>query len=208
FSGLAVLLVAQLAAVRFRPFLYWAAIVGTTTVGTEISDMMDRTLHLGYPLGATVLATALFATLIIWRLSEGELRVYPIVVRRREFFYWAAILFSNSLGTAFGDFLSDSLGMGYISGALLTAAIIGIVVALHYTTRINDVALFWVAFVFTRPFGATFGDFLTKPTSAGGLHFSTLTASAVAVVLMIIIIAVTGRGEARRAQSHLGADTP
>ncbi|HET7314336.1 hypothetical protein [Salinisphaera sp.] len=204
-SVLAVLLAAQLASSRFRPALYWAAIVGTTTAGTEVSDLMDRTLHLGYLLGAAILATCLLSTLGIWRLVEGELRVSPIVARRRELFYWTAILFSNSLGTAFGDFLSDSLGLGYISGAALTAAIIGVVVALHYTTRINGVALFWVAFVFTRPFGATFGDFLTKPTASGGLHFSTLTASAVAVMLMVIIIAATGRGDARRAQRHLRA---
>lgn len=206
FSALVLLLVAQFTVNRFQPLLYWAVIVGTTTAGTEISDMLDRTLHLGYPLGAVLLASCLLVTLAAWWAREGELRVYPILARRRELFYWAAILFSNSLGTAFGDFLSDSLGLGYISGALFTAAIIGVVVAVHYTTRINDVVLFWAAFVFTRPFGATFGDFLTKPTSSGGLHFSTLTASAVALGLMVILIAATGGVESRRAQSHVRAD--
>lgn len=199
FSALLVLLVTQLAAARYYPFLYWAVIVGTTTVGTEISDLMDRTLHLGYPLGAAILASCLLVTLAIWRFIEGDMQVYPIVRRRRELFYWVAILFSNSLGTAFGDFLSDSLGMGYINGAVLTATVILVVFGLHYFTRINNVVLFWIAFVFTRPFGATFGDFLTKPTASGGLAFSTLVASAVVVAILIGIIAATsGVGQSSR----------
>ncbi|WP_423820643.1 hypothetical protein V5738_09890 [Salinisphaera sp. SPP-AMP-43] len=202
-----ILLAGQLSAHRFHPFLYWAVIVGTTTAGTEISDMMDRSLQLGYPMGAAMLATGLIATLAIWRLTEGELQVFPIFRRRPELFYWIAILFSNSLGTAFGDFLSDSLGLGYISGALLTSAIIVGVLGLHYATRIDDNALFWIAFVFTRPFGATFGDFLTKPVAAGGLAFDTYLASAIAAALLIAIIIGTGGREARRAQAARHPET-
>lgn len=188
---LVAVLAAQLAAQRFHGFLYWAVIVGTTTVGTEISDMMDRTLHLGYPLGSLLLAAGLLATLGLWHLSEGAIRFYPIQGRREELFYWGAILFSNSLGTAFGDFLSDTIGLGYITGALVTASIIGLVLIVHYRTRINPILLFWVAFVFTRPFGATFGDFLTKPIAHGGLAFGTAQASTISLALGIIIISIS-----------------
>lgn len=183
-----VVLGAQLWADRFHALLFWAVIVGTTTVGTEISDLMDRTLGLGYPLGAGILAAGLLAALAAWHLREGGIRIYPISGRGEETFYWLAILFSNSLGTAFGDMLSDAFGMGYVNGALLTGAIIAIVVLLHFCTHINELALFWVAFVFTRPFGATFGDFLTKPVAKGGLEFATLTASLVALALMLVIL--------------------
>lgn len=206
-SACLIVLAGQLLAHRFHPFVYWAVIVGTTTAGTEISDMMDRTLQLGYPTGTALLAIGLLGTLTVWRLTEGELQVFPIFRRRPELFYWVAILFSNSLGTAFGDFLSDSLGMGYISGALLTSAIIVVVLALHYATRINDNALFWIAFVFTRPFGATFGDFLTKPVAAGGLAFDTSLASATALALLIAIIVCTGDREARRAHTARQPET-
>lgn len=188
----------QLAVKRFYPLLYWAAIVGTTTVGTEISDMMDRTLGLGYTAGALLLASGLLATLAIWRWAEGEIRVFPIFEKREELFYWIAILFSNSLGTAFGDYLSDSLGLGYVTGAMITAAVIAVVMGLHFATRINHVLLFWIAFVFTRPFGATFGDFLTKPVDKGGLAFNTATASIIALILMLVIILMARYPEAHR----------
>lgn len=187
----AAVLVFQLRANRFHRFLYWAVIVGTTTLGTEISDLMDRTLGLGYPAGALILAIGLLGTLILWYRTEQGMRVYPITGRREELFYWAAILFSNSLGTAFGDMLSDTFGIGYVNGALVTGAIIALVLVLHFATRINELALFWAAFVFTRPFGATFGDFLTKPLASGGLAFSTQTASLVALALMLVILCLT-----------------
>ena len=197
-SFLCAVLAGQLSAERFYPFLFWAAIVCTTTVGTEISDMLDRTLHLGYTVGSLILASGLAATLVIWRFTAGEIRVFPIFRKREELFYWVAILFSNSLGTAFGDYLSDSLGLGYVTGAMITAAVILVVMALHFATRINHVVLFWVAFVFTRPFGATFGDFLTKPVDKGGLAFSTATASLIALVLMLAIISMARHPEADR----------
>ncbi len=195
---LCVTLVGQLTVERFRPLLFWAAIVGTTTVGTEISDLMDRTLHLGYTAGSLILAGFLMTTLCIWRLTLGEIRVFPIFDRQEELFYWIAILFSNSLGTAFGDYLSDSLSLGYVTGALITAAVIIVVMSLHFATRINEILLFWIAFVFTRPFGATFGDFLTKPAAKGGLSLNTASASVIALALMLLIIAFSSQSASAR----------
>lgn len=183
-----VVLVVQLKASRFHALLYWSVIVGTTILGTEVSDLMDRALGLGYPGGPAILAAALFATLGVWHWKEQGIRIYPVSGRREELFYWAAILCSNSLGTAFGDMLSDTFGLGYVNGALITAAIIALVVVVHFATQIDERVLFWIAFVFTRPFGATFGDFLTKPTASGGLDRSTLTASLVALALMLVVL--------------------
>lgn len=191
----AVMLVLQLKASRFHALVFWGVIVGTTILGTEVSDLMDRTLGLGYPAGAAILAAALFATLGVWYWKERGIRIYPISGRREELFYWGAILCSNSLGTAFGDMLSDTFSLGYVNGALITAAIIALVIVVHFATQFNEKILFWVAFVFTRPFGATFGDFLTKPTTNGGLDRSTLTASLVALALMLGIL---GLGYVRR----------
>ncbi len=121
----------------------------------------------------------------------GNLEVYPISERNKEFYYWTAILFSNSLGTAFGDFLSDNLGLGYLTGACITGLIILIVILLHYFTKINHVVLFWIAFVFTRPFGATFGDLLTKPLAKGGLDLGTINASLVSLALMVLMVIIS-----------------
>jgi uncharacterized membrane-anchored protein len=191
---LAVLL-AQLARRSFLAPLYWLVIVGTTTLGTEISDFMDRSLGLGYVAGSALLLAALLSILAIWRIREGRLRVYPITQRREELFYWAAILASNSLGTAFGDMLSDDLGLSYMQGAMITAAVIAVVVLVHRFTRLNDVLLFWTAFIFTRPFGATFGDLLTKPVASGGLALGTLPATLVTATLLGLLIIVTHRRE-------------
>ncbi len=154
-----VVLIVQLSAKKYVPALYWLTIIGTTTLGTEISDFMDRSLHLGYTIGSLILFLCLIATLLLWQRRFHNLQVYPIVDRSKELYYWVAILFSNSLGTAFGDFLSDNVGLSYAMGALVTASIIVVVVLLHYFTKLNQVVLFWIAFVFTRPFGATFGIF-------------------------------------------------
>lgn len=183
-----IVLLAQLLSKEYVPVFYWLVIIGTTTLGTEISDFMDRSLHLGYALGSIVLFGCLILALVLWYKKYGSLKVYPIFERRKEIYYWIAILFSNSLGTAFGDFLSDNLGMSYLDGAMVTAGIILIVILLHYLTKINEIVLFWIAFVFTRPFGATFGDFLTKPISKGGFDLGTLPASLVAITLMTFLI--------------------
>jgi len=183
-------LLVQINAKEYKPVKYWLVIIGTTTVGTEISDFIDRSLHLGYLWGSILLATCLVVTLIVWYNRYKNLEVYPISERNKELLFWLAVLFSNSLGTAFGDFLSDNLGMSYLHGALVTGVIILVVVLLHYFTKLNHILLFWIAFIFTRPFGATFGDFLTKPLAKGGLELGTLNASLVSLFLMAIMIAI------------------
>lgn len=144
------LLGAQIKAARFYPLLYWLLIFGTTVVGTEVSDVMDRSLHLGYVAGALTLATALLAILMLWRLREGRIRVHPICGRQEELFYWVAIIFASSLGSVVSDLLGDRLGLGMLGSALIFAGIAGCVLLLHYVTRINKAVLFWTAFVFTR----------------------------------------------------------
>lgn len=183
----------QLRADKFHTVLYWLVIVGTTTVGTEISDFMDRTLGLGYTWGSVILLSCLLAVLFLWYKREAGIRVFPVTDRRVELFYWLAILISNSLGTAFGDYLSDDIGLSYVNGALVTAGIIGVVAVLHYFTKLNEVLLFWIAFIFTRPFGATFGDLLTKPMNEGGLDLGTIPATLVTSILLGVIVFYTHR---------------
>ena len=178
----------QIRSSRYRPALFWAAIVGTTMVGTEISDLIDRTLGLGYVWGSVILAAGLFATLWFWYRREGNLRVDPITDRGAEVTFWIAVLFSNSLGTAFGDFLVDVVSLGYLPAALITSGVIGIVLALHYVRAFNEIALFWIAFVFTRPFGATFGDLLTKPVAKGGMNLGTAWGSLAALALIAVCV--------------------
>lgn len=184
-------LLTQLSLKKHVPVIYWLVIVGTTTLGTEISDFIDRTLHTGYAWGSLLLISCLLLTLFSWNKKYKNLEVYPVTEKTKEIYYWVAILFSNSLGTAFGDFLSDNLGLTYLNGALITGAVILLVVLLHYYTKLNHILLFWIAFIFTRPFGATFGDFLTKPLSKGGLDLGTLPASVVAIIIMAILISLS-----------------
>lgn len=188
-----VVLTIQLFSKKYIPVLYWLVIIATTTLGTEISDFIDRTLHLGYAFGSLLLIFGLGMTLLLWLKKYKNLEVYPILDRKKELYYWIAILFSNSLGTAFGDFLSDNLGLGYLFGAIVTGCIILIVFVLHNATKINDILLFWIAFVFTRPFGATFGDFLTKPLSKGGLEIGNLFSSLISIGLMAMLIYISHR---------------
>ena len=190
-----VVLVIQLRADRYQALLYWLVIIGTTTVGTEISDLMDRTLGLGYALGSLILFAGLLLTLYLWHQNEHKIRVYPITRTSVEGFYWVAILFSNSLGTAFGDYLSDTVGLSYGAGALVTGAVIVVVVLLHYYTSINRMVLFWAAFIFTRPFGATFGDLLTKPLASGGLNFGRGLAALVTAGLLFAVMVYASRRE-------------
>lgn len=181
-------LVAQLAAARFHPLLYWAVILSTSTAGTTMSDFMDRTLGLGYAKGSLILAACLSAVLVAWKLAAGSLSVQNIRTRKVELFYWTAILFSNTLGTALGDFLADDSGLGFLGGTSLIAGAIALVAAARYLTRIDRVLLFWIAFVLTRPFGATFGDLLTKPVEQGGLQFGTLGASLILAAILAMCI--------------------
>ena len=187
-----VTLLTQLWSKTYNPVLYWIVILSTSTAGTTMSDFMDRTLELGYATGSMILIAILLAIFAAWRLSGDSLNVNKIHSFRGEMFYWMAILFSNTLGTALGDYLADDSGLGFAGGALLIGATIAVVVVLKYFTRISSVLLFWAAFVLTRPFGATLGDFLTKPHEKGGLDFGTIGSSAVlAGTLLVMIIGAT-----------------
>ncbi|HWK43073.1 MAG TPA: hypothetical protein VNT30_00020 [Stellaceae bacterium] len=190
-SVFVVTLIGQLSSKAYHPFLYWAVILSTSTAGTTMSDFMDRTLGLGYATGTTILVLLLISILAVWRFSLGSLSVTRITTFKVEAFYWAAILFSNTLGTALGDFLADSSGLGFAGGALLIAGILALIVAAHFFTEISDTLLFWMAFVLTRPFGATAGDLLTKTPKQGGLGFGTVGSSLILASILIVCILLT-----------------
>jgi uncharacterized membrane-anchored protein len=181
----------QLSTKKYHPAIYWSVILATSTAGTTISDFMDRTLGLGYATGSLILATLLVVTLIIWKISEKTLAVTNITSTRGELFYWTAILFSNTLGTALGDFLADNSGLGFAGGAILIGSLLMLIILAYGFTKISHIILFWLAFVLTRPFGATFGDLLTKPLEKGGLNFGTIGSSAILFVLLSVLIIIS-----------------
>ncbi|MDC8000634.1 hypothetical protein POV26_06275 [Aequorivita todarodis] len=181
-------LIAQLSVKKYIPILYWLVIIATSTAGTTMSDFMDRTLGLGYATGASILAIMLVSILFIWYKIEGSLSVTDIKNFRPEMFYWITILISNTLGTALGDYLADDSGLGFSGGAFLIGSLILITALLHFFTKISNVILFWIAFVLTRPFGATFGDLLTKSTDKGGLDLGTIGSSAVLFGILTLLI--------------------
>lgn len=186
-------LIGQLRARQYHPSLYWLVIVATSTAGTTMSDFMDRTLGLGYGLGTSILVTILALILVFWKRSEKTISVNNITTVKGEWFYWAAILFSNTLGTALGDFLSDSSGLGYSGGALLITGLLLLIIAARRWSKISTVILFWSAFVLTRPFGATFGDLMTKSHAKGGLEFGTAWASLILGVMLIALIVYSNK---------------
>ncbi|MCE9637074.1 MAG: hypothetical protein K8T90_15320 [Planctomycetes bacterium] len=188
--------VAQLRSRAFHPALYWLVVLLTSTAGTTLSDFMDRTLGLGYARGSLILVSCLVAVLIAWRVVEGSLSVTHIGTRRAEAFYWAAILCSNTLGTALGDFLADDSGLGFLGSAALIAGLLAVVLLLYRFTPANRVALFWTAFVLTRPFGATFGDLLTKSSDQGGLDLGTAGSSAVLAAILVVLVFRASRAHA------------
>ena len=188
FSFFIVLVIAQLMSKGYIPAIYWAVIVATSTSGTTMSDYMDRTLELGYALGSLILISILILVLITWKITEKTVSVTNIQSRRGELFYWTAILFSNTLGTALGDFLADDSGLGFGGSALLITGVLLLVVLAYYFTKISRVILFWIAFVLTRPFGATFGDLLTKSKEKGGLGYGTVGASLILLGLLVALI--------------------
>ena len=195
FAGIfVVVLTGQLAARRFHPFLYWAVIVATTTTGTTISDYLDRTAGLGYPRASALLFAGVLLSLALWRLTTGSVSVDRITTRRAEFFYWITILISNTLGTALGDFTSDSIDAGFDGGVLIFGAALIVLAAAYFFTKINRTFLFWAAFVLTRPLGATAGDLLTKPVQEGGLHLDRIMASLVIAAFMVVCILFTRQG--------------
>lgn len=188
FGFFLVMLTCQLLVKSYIPVIYWAVIVATSTAGTTMSDYMDRTLGLGYALGSLILVTMLLLILASWWRTEKNLSVSHIKTKRGESFYWAAILFSNTLGTALGDFLADDSGLGFGGSALLISALLLLVLLAYFYTRISRVFLFWIAFILTRPFGATFGDLLTKSPEDGGLGYGTKGASVILLGLLVALI--------------------
>jgi uncharacterized membrane-anchored protein len=191
FLALLVVLVAmQIVAKDFRPFLYWATIVASTTFGTTMADFADRSLGIGYAGGASLLLVSLLGVLALWHWSLGSISVATVATPKAEAFYWAAITLSQTLGTALGDWVADSTPLGYEGGALVFGAAIAIVAALYFWTRVSPVLLFWAAFILTRPLGATVGDLLDKPVSQGGLAWSRPLASAVLAAVIVACILV------------------
>ncbi len=189
FMALFVIAVAgQIRAKQFHPWLYWATIIASTTVGTTLADFADRSLGIGYLGGSTLLACLVAATLVAWHRSLGSIDVGSVHTPKAEAFYWLTIMFSQTLGTALGDWTADSAGLGYTGAALIFAALLLLIVLAYYFTRVSRTALFWLAFVLTRPLGAVIGDYLDKPVAAGGLEFSRFTATGVLLVAIALLI--------------------
>ncbi len=198
-AALVLLVSLQIAAKKFHPFLYWATIIASTTFGTTMADFADRSLGIGYSGGSTLLLVLLLATLGLWYRSSGSISVDTVSTPKVEMFYWAAITFSQTLGTALGDWMADT-GLGYEGGALVCGAALAMVVAAYYWTSMSRVALFWTAFILTRPLGATVGDFLDKPVHDGGLALSRPLASAILTIFILGCLLVLPQ----RAGSHPG----
>ncbi len=186
-----VTLVTQLASKAYNPVLYWTVILSTSTAGTTMSDYMDRTLGLGYAKGSMLLVCLLMLVLAVWRITEKTLAVTDVKSLRAESFYWLAILLSNTLGTALGDFLADDSGLGFAGGALLISGTIAVVALAKFYTQISPILLFWMAFILTRPLGATVGDLLTKPMVKGGLGFGTIGSSIVLLSILVCLVLYT-----------------
>ena len=205
FLGLLIVLVAaQTLAKKFYPFLYWGTIVASTTFGTTMADFADRSLGIGYTGGSTLLSVCLIMVLGLWYWSERTISVNTVSTPKVEAFYWAAITFSQTLGTALGDWMADTGGLGYEGGALVFAVGLAVVLALYFWTNVSRVLLFWAAFILTRPLGATVGDFLDKPVANGGLALSRPLASAVIAVLILICLLILPQ----RAGRHPAAPNP
>lgn len=186
-----VTLAAQVASRRYHPVAYWALVVATTTVGTTTSDYLDRTVGLGYVKSSIMLFCAVVIVLVVWKLIAGRIEYQNIASHRDEVFYWLAILVSNTLGTALGDFMATSTGLGFERGALVFSGLIALVAAAHFFTNLPDNVLFWAAYVLTRPLGATLGDTLTKSHDEGGLGLSRISSSLVIALVMVIGISIT-----------------
>lgn len=193
FAVFLVAVTAQIRAGRYHPFLYWAVILATTMAGTTLSDFLDRTAQLGYLGGSLVLVTILLVVLAGWRLTLGRVVFQHVADPRVEAFYWTTILFSNTLGTALGDYTSDDAGLGFAGGALLFGGLLALIAAAYFLTKAPRVLLFWLAFVLTRPLGATLGDSLTKPHAHGGLALGTLPSSLVLAIAVVGLIVLTSR---------------
>ncbi|WP_157083229.1 COG4705 family protein [Novosphingobium lentum] len=185
---LILLVAAQIRARGFHPALYWATIIASTTAGTTIADFATRSMGIGYTGGSALLLALVLLSLAVWHRTMGTISVERIASPKAEAFYWTTITFSQTLGTALGDWAADDGGLGYLGGALLFGGVLGVLALLWFATSTNKVALFWAAFILTRPLGATVGDFLDKPLAKGGLDFSRPVASAVLVVAIVVLI--------------------
>lgn len=191
FFGIFVVTVAaQIPAKSFHPFLYWTAIIATTTVGTTMADFVDRSLGVGYLGGSSILFALLLATLAVWFWSEGSISVKTVATAKVEVFYWVTILFSQTLGTALGDWMATTNGLGYEGGAFVFGTGLVLVAVAYYRTAMSHTMLFWIAFILTRPLGATLGDLLDKPLAGGGMAFSRYDASAILTGLIVVLILV------------------
>ncbi|MGH8231180.1 MAG: COG4705 family protein [Steroidobacteraceae bacterium] len=200
FAAIFVLVVAvQIRASRFHPLLYWLTIIATTTVGTTLADFADRSLGIGYAGGSSLLLLLLLGSLALWYWSLGSVAVDSVRTPRAELFYWVTIMFSQTLGTALGDWTADTVGIGYAGGAAVFLVLLALVAAGYFWTRLSRTALFWAAFILTRPLGAVLGDLLDKPISSGGLALSRYLASAALVLFILACIAIFPQRPARQA---------
>lgn len=190
--------IAQISARRFHPLLYWITIIATTTVGTTLADFADRSLGIGYAGGATILFALLMASLFVWYRTLGTIAVGSVASPKSEMFYWLTIMFSQTLGTALGDWTADS-GLGYQGSALVFSVLLALVAAAYFRTRISRTALFWAAFILTRPLGAVVGDFLDKPHAQGGLALSRYAASLAILALIAVCLLAFPQKAARQA---------
>ena len=201
-SLLALLIVLQIAVKKFHAWLYWAVIVASTTAGTTMADFADRSLGIGYTGGSAVLLACVLGSLLVWHWAAGTVSVETINKPKVEIFYWITITFSQTLGTALGDWMADTSGLGYLGAASVFLAALAVVAAAYYATSLSRAALFWAAFILTRPLGATVGDFFDKPLADGGLNMSRPVATAIIAAVMIVCILLIPQ----RAGSHPGAD--
>jgi uncharacterized membrane-anchored protein len=189
----------QIRAKKFHPFLFWLTIVATTTVGTTLADYCTRSLGIGYTGGSTILLFCVVASLLIWRWSTGSISIQTVSTPKVEIFYWVTIMFSQTLGTALGDWVADTNEMGYLGAAAVFGGLLLLTALLYYLTSFSRVILFWAAFILTRPLGATLGDFLDKPIAKGGLALNRYTASFVLLVVIIALILIFPQKPASKA---------
>jgi len=195
---------AQIRSDKFRPFLYWATIISTTTAGTTLADYADRSLGIGYAGGSSLLLALLLASFFAWHRALGTTAVATISSKKAELFYWVTIMFSQTLGTALGDWTVDTAGLGYDGSALIFAGLLVMLAAAWYWTALSRTFLFWTAFILSRPLGAVVGDFLDKPASAGGLEFSRYTATLVLLAAILILVSFSYRTGSRVTASSGG----